>query len=127
MAIAVDETVGNAMLDAIESTIGASPTLEIRTGTTIGAGTLLASIALPSDWLAAASGFTAAKAGTWSDSTADSSGTPGNFVIKQDSTVLLQGTAGVGSGDLSFDTTISLGGTVTISSFSISLNATNQI
>jgi hypothetical protein len=126
MALEISATVRDAMLNAIETTIGTSPTLEIRTGAppadlaTADSGTLLADLALPSDWMAAASAGAKAKSGTWQDTSADASGTPGHFRLKTSGgTASIQGTSAVGSGDLSFDATISLGGTVTITTFTI--------
>ena len=60
MAVQYSVTVNNARLDSIETAVGVSPTLEIRSGAApancaaADSGTLLASIALPSDWMAAA-------------------------------------------------------------------------
>jgi hypothetical protein len=125
MAAQISITVANARLDTVESTIGTAPTLEIRTGAApancaaADSGTVLATITLPSDWMAAASSGSKAKSGTWQDASADASGTPGHFRIKASSTVHFQGTAGVSSGDLSFDAAVTLGGTVTISTFTL--------
>ena len=61
MAIQLSTSVRNAQLDAIESTIGTTPILKIRSGTapadcaTADAGTVLATLTLPSHWMAAAS------------------------------------------------------------------------
>jgi hypothetical protein len=63
--------VRNAMLDAIETAVGAAPVIEFRTGAlpancaAASTGNLLSRDAIPSDWMAAASGGTKAKAGTW--------------------------------------------------------------
>ena len=63
--------VGLAILDAIENSISTAPFLEFRTGAipgtpaTVSSGSLLTRDALPSDWMAAASGTTKVKAGTW--------------------------------------------------------------
>lgn len=126
MALEISDVLANAILDQIESTIGTGPTLEIRTGsppaetTMADSGTLLASMTLPSDWMNAASAGSKTKLGTWQDASADASGTPGHFRLKTSGgTCHIQGTAGVGSGDLSFDATISLGGTVTINTFTL--------
>jgi hypothetical protein len=66
------DAVRHAMLDAIETTIGAAPILRIYNGTppadestALSGNTLLAEGTLPSDWLAAASAGAKAKAGTW--------------------------------------------------------------
>jgi hypothetical protein len=71
MARGYSVAVRNAMLDAYESTIGTAPLLRFYSGampataadTTT--GTLLASITLPSDWLAGAASASKALAGTW--------------------------------------------------------------
>jgi hypothetical protein len=126
MALQFAATLRNALLDQIETTIGTSPVLDTRTGskpaatTDADTGTLLASVTCPSDWAAAAASGSKAKSGTWQDTSADASGTPGHFRLKTSGgTVMIQGDAGVGSGDLSFDAAISLGGTVTISTFTL--------
>jgi hypothetical protein len=120
--VQLDTLTRNAVLDAIETAVGTSPTLSIFTGsapaatTDADSGTLLVAITLPSDWAAAASSGSKAKSGTWS-ATGAASGTPGHYRIKTSGSVVkIQGTAGVGSGEISLDTTVSLGGTVTISS-----------
>ena len=126
MSLQFETSLRNAVLDAIESDVGTAPVLEVRTGAAPGvgaaaSGTLLASITCPSDWMAAASSGSKAKSGTWQDASADASGTPGHFRLKTSGgTAKIEGSAGVGSGDLSFDTTVSLGGTVTISTFTLS-------
>jgi hypothetical protein len=127
MAIQLSTTVRNARLDTIESTIGTAAILKVWTGSmpancaTADSGTLLANMTLPSDWLAAASSGSKAKSGTWQDTSADNSGTPGYFRIYDSggTTCHIQGTAGVSSGDLSFDATVSSGGTVTVSTFTL--------
>jgi hypothetical protein len=123
MALQFSTTLRNAALDQLETTIGTSPLLRIYTGTVPGianavTGTLLADITCPSDWAAAAASGSKAKSGTWQDTSADASGTPGYFRLSTSGgTAMIEGTCGVSSGDLSFDATISLGGTVTISTF----------
>jgi hypothetical protein len=127
MALQVSVTIQNALLDAIETAIGTAPKFRVLTGTppatcaTAETGTLLALLTLPSDWMAAASSNSKAKSGTWQDTSADGTGTPGYFRILDSTgtTCHLQGTSAVGSGDLSFDTTISALGAVTISTFTL--------
>jgi hypothetical protein len=120
----------NAAADAIETAIGTAPTLEIRTGAApancaaADAGTLLASMALPSDWLAAASAGAKALLGTWQDASADAAGTAGHFRIKQGATCHIQGTvtATGGGGDITLDNAvIAVAQQVTITSFSVSM------
>lgn len=128
MAVQLSVAVRNARLDAIETTIGASPILEIRTGAqpancaAADSGTLLASMTLPSDWMNAASGGTKTLAGTWQDLSADASGTAGHFRIKQGATCGMQGnvTATGGGGDLQLSSvSISVTQAVTITAFTI--------
>lgn len=118
----------NAALDAIETAIGASAIMTIRTGAapadcaTANAGTVLATINLPADWLANAASGSKAKSGTWEDTVADAGGTAGHFRIHDSTgtTCHIQGTCGVGSGDLQLDnTSINAGQDVLITAFSI--------
>lgn len=128
MAIQLSAAVRNARLDAIESTISTSAILKIRTGAapadvaTADSGTVLATLNLPSDWMAAASGGAKAKSGTWSDASADATGTAGHFRIyaSDGTTAHIQGTCGIGSGDLQLDnTSIASGQSVTITAFTL--------
>ena len=124
MALQYSTTVQAAKLDAVETTIGTAPTLIIYSGAVPAncaaadpSGTLV-SITLPSDWMAAASSNTKGIAGSWSG-TASGSGTPASFRIKQGATCHIQGTAGVGSGDLNLNGSITSGQTVNVTAFSI--------
>ncbi|HEY6244555.1 MAG TPA: hypothetical protein VIX17_11435 [Pyrinomonadaceae bacterium] len=132
MAIQLNAATRNARLDTIESTNGTSCALEIRTGAapadcaTAGTGTILVTINLPSDWMAAASSGSKAKSGTWQDASADNTGTAAHFRVynsqatKDNTTCFIQGSVGQGSGDLSLDnTSIVAGQTVTITSFTL--------
>ena len=130
MAIQYSTTVRNAQLDALETAIGTAAVLKIRTGVapanvgTADSGTVLASMTLPSDWLAAASGGSKAKSGTWQDASADATGTAAHFRIyaSDGTTAHIQGTvtATGGGGDLTLDnTSIASGQSVTISSFTL--------
>jgi len=113
MAVQLSVAVRNARLDAIETTIGATAVLKIRSGSvpadcaTADAGTVLATLTLPSDWMAAASAGSKAKSGTWQDTSADATGTAAHFRIYDSGGTVcgLQGTVGVGSGDLQVDST----------------------
>lgn len=118
----------NASLDAIETTIGIGPTLELRTGAppatcaTADSGTVLATMTLPSDWSAAASGGAKTLLGTWQDTSADAAGTAGHFRIKQGATCHIQGTvtATGGGGDMTLDNAVlAVGQQVTITAFTI--------
>lgn len=130
MALQLSTAVRNARLDTIESTIGTSAIMKIRTGSapadcgTADSGTVLATLSLPSDWMAAASGGSKAKTGTWQDASADATGTAGHFRIYDSggTTCGIQGTvtATGGGGDLTLDnTSIATGQTVTITTFTL--------
>lgn len=130
MAVQLSVAVRNARLDAIETTIGTSAVLKIRTGAqpascaTADSGTVLATLNLPSDWMAAASSGSKAKSGTWEDLSADNTGTAAHFrVYASDGTTCgIQGsiTATGGGGDMTLDnTSIASGQTVTITSFTL--------
>ena len=77
MTLKYSVAVRNARLDSVESAIGVSAVLKIRTGAApancaaADSGTVLATVTLPSDWMAAASGGTKALSGTWQDASAD--------------------------------------------------------
>ena len=129
MAVQLSDAVRDAMNDAIETTVGVTPFLDIRTGaqpaTCVAAdsGTELEHMALPSDWMAASSGGVMAKAGTWSD-TVDADGTAGHFRIKNlaDSVCHMQGsiTASAGGGDMELDNIVlATGQTLTVNTFTI--------
>lgn len=130
MALQESVAVRNARLDAIETTIGTAAILKIRTGAppadcaAADSGTVLATLTLPSDWLAAASGGAKAKSGTWSDSSADASGTAAHFrVYDSGGTVCgMQGTvtATGGGGDMTLDNAVLASGQVfTVNTFTI--------
>lgn len=128
MAFQLSTTVRNASLDAIETTIGTAPTLELRSGAApancaaADSGTLLASMTLPSDWLAAASSGAKTILGTWQDPSADAAGTAGHFRIKQGATCHIQGTVTIsgGGGDMTLDNNVlAVGQQVTITAFTI--------
>ena len=130
MAFQFSTSVRNAVLDAIETAVGTSAVLKIRSGSvpanvgTADAGTVLATLNLPSDWLAGASGGSKALTGTWQDTSADATGTAGHFRIyaSDGTTAHIQGTvtATGGGGDLTLDnTSIASGQQVTVTSFTI--------
>jgi hypothetical protein len=130
MAVQLSVAVRNARLDAIETSIGTSAVLKIRTGAapancgTADSGTVLATLNLPSDWMAAASSGSKAKSGTWEDLTADATGTAAHFrVYDSGGTVCgIQGTvtATGGGGDMTLDnTSIASGQAVSITTFTL--------
>lgn len=128
MALQLSVAVQNARLNAIETTISTTAKLLIYSGSApancaaAATGTLLATLTLPSDYFSAASGGDMAKTGTWSGTASAGSATaPTHFRLADNAgtTIGLQGTAGVGSGDLSFDGAITSGQTITISTFTL--------
>ena len=142
MALTISEALKDQVLDGILNAAAGinfdSGVLEIRTGAAPGAdaaagGTLLASMTLPADAFGAASGGSAAKAGTWQDATADAAGTAQHFRIKQsgdsggatgstDERIEGTVTATSGGGDIELDnSSIAVGQQVTITSFSLSI------
>lgn len=130
MGIQLSTAVRNARLDAIETAIGTSAVLKIRSGAapancgTADSGTVLATLNLPSDWMANAASGSKAKSGTWEDSSADAAGTAGHFRIyaSDGTTVHMQGTitATGGGGDMTLDNTVlAAGQQFTVTSFTL--------
>ncbi|MCE3262626.1 MAG: uncharacterized protein K0R43_1705 [Pseudoduganella sp.] len=128
MALQYSVAVNNARLDQVEAIIGTSPKLRIFSGSApancaaADTGTLLAELSLPSDWMAAAASSSKALAGSWTGTaSAGSSTAPTHFRITNTagSAVGMQGSAGVGSGDLQVNGSITNGQTVTVTSFNL--------
>lgn len=128
MTVQLSVAVRNARLDAIETTIGTAAILKIRSGAqpancaAADSGTVLASMTLDSDWMSAASNGTKSKSGTWSDSTADATGTAAHYRLYDASGTAAgaQGsvTTSGGGGDLELDSVaITSGQAVTITSW----------
>ena len=120
----------NASLDAIETAIGVSAILKLRTGAApancaaADTGTVVATMNLPSDWLANASAGSKGLSGTWQDLSADAAGTAAHFrVYDSTGTVChIQGTVTItgGGGDMTLDNNVlALAQSVTITSFTI--------
>jgi hypothetical protein len=130
MAIQLSVSARNARLDSIETTIGTSAILRIRSGTApancaaADSGTVLATINCPTDYMAAASSGSKAKSGTWEDTSADATGTAAHFRLYDSAgtTCHLQGTvtATGGGGDMEVNSTsFSAGQSFTITSFTL--------
>lgn len=128
MALQYSSNIYLARLDQVESSTGAAPLLRIFSGSipancaAADTGTLLATLTLPSDWMNAASGTTKTLLGSWSAAASGGAGaTPTHFRIwNAGATVChVQGTCGIGSGDLSVNGTITSGQTVTVSTFTL--------
>lgn len=134
MALQYSETIRNAQLDTVETTISTAPVMRVYSGSvpanvaaSVAGNTLLAEGTLPSDWLAAASSGSKAKSGTWTltGQTGASTGTAGTFfrIYASDGTTPhVQGTVSAtgGGGDLTFDNnSIADAQSVTISTFTL--------
>lgn len=122
----LNDTVVHDGLNAIETTIGASPSLLIFSGAkpancaAADPAGLLATLTLPADWLANAAARAKALAGSWTVAASGGAGaTPASFRIKVGATCYVQGTAGIGSGEMSFNGTITAGQTVTVTAFTL--------
>ncbi|MBA3576194.1 MAG: hypothetical protein H0W39_01060 [Sphingomonas sp.] len=116
MAVQNSVAVRNAGLDSQETTIGVLAVLKIRTGAqpatcaTADAGTVLATLNLPSDWMSAAAAGAKAKLGTWEDLSADAAGTAAHWRLYASDGVTChkQGsvTATGGGGDMTVDNVV---------------------
>jgi len=126
-----DDRTQNPMLDAIDTAVGATGSLIVYSGaqpancSSANPSGELVDITLPSPAFAGASGGAMAKSGTWSAS-ATGTGTAASFRIynstgtQDGTTCIMQGSCGIGSGELQFDnTSISSGQTVTVSTFTL--------
>lgn len=110
MTMQFSAAVRNARLDAIETAVGASPTLEIRTGAppancaAADSGTVVATLTLPADWANNASSGSKSMLGSWADPAADATGTAAHFRLKASGgTVHIQGTVGTSAADMIVD------------------------
>ena len=130
MALQFSVSARNNQLDSLETTVGTSAILRMRSGTVpancaaADSGTVLATVNLPSDWMSAASGGSKTLLGTWQDTAADATGTVGHFRIYDSAgtTCHMQGTvtATGGGGDVTVDnTSFSSGQQFTVNSFTI--------
>lgn len=128
MAIQLSTLARNARLDAIETEAGASAILKIRTGAqpancaTADSGTVLATLTLPADWMAAAASGAKAMSGTWEDTSADATGTAAHFrLYKSDGTTcVMQGTVGTSGADMNLDSvSFTAGQAFTITGFTL--------
>lgn len=129
MSLQLSVAARNAGLDAYETAVGASAKLDIYSGSppancaAADTGTLLATLSLPSDWMANASGGSKGLAGSWTG-TGSAAGTAGYFRIKDstNTTCHMQGTVTLtgGGGDMTMDNTnIASGQSITANSFNL--------
>jgi hypothetical protein len=129
MSLQLSVIVRNARLDIIETTIGTSATLKVLSGSMPAScaasetGTTLATIVLPTDWMANAAGGSKSLSGNWEDTSADASGVAGYFRIYDSAqTCHVQGTitANGGGGDMTVDNTnFALGQDFKVTAFSL--------
>lgn len=129
MAVQLSAAVRTARVQVIETTIGVSAVMKILTGTmpascaAADSGTVVATIALPSDWASSSAGVLT-KTGTWSDASADATGTAGYYRIyaTDGTTCHIQGTvtATGGGGDMTVDnTSFASGQTFTVTGYTL--------
>ncbi len=123
--------VRNARLDAIETVLGNAATLELRSGplpancAAADAGTVLASVVLPADWMTDAAGGNKSLSGTWEDTAADAAGVAGHFRVKDSSGAChIQGECGLATDSpvpemVLTNTNLAVGQPFSISSFTI--------
>lgn len=130
MAFQFSTAARNAALDAIETAIGASAIMRIRTGAppancaAADSGTVVATLNLPADYLANAAAGAKAMSGTWQDLAADAAGTAGHFRIYDSTgaTCHIQGTCTItgGGGDMTIDNpALTVGQQFSVTSFQI--------
>lgn len=130
MAVQLSTSVRNARLDQIETTIGTSAILKLRSGAVeancaaADGGTVLVSYTLASDWAAAAASGAKSFNNTPVSTTAAATGTLAHFRIYDSggTTCHYQGTitATGGGGDLTVDnTSVASGQTVNVTSWTI--------
>ena len=130
MAVKFSVAVRNARLDALETAIGTSAVLKIRSGsaptniTDADSGTVLATLSLPSDWMANAASGSKSKSGTWQDTSADNTGTAAHFRLyaSDGTTPHMHGsiTATGGGGDMTVDnTSFVTGQSFTVTAFTL--------
>jgi hypothetical protein len=130
MSVQFSVAVRNSRLDAIETSIGTSAVVKIRTGSapatcaTADSGTVLATFSLASDWAGAASAGAKSFSSTPISATASNTGTAAHYRIyaSDGTTCGSQGTitATGGGGDATIDNTaINSGQTVNITGWTI--------
>ena len=129
MAIQHSTTTRNRLRDGYVAAFPSGTSLVIRTGTPAGVGnaatgTVLATITLPATPFTSGTGAVTLN-GTWSDTSADNTGTAGHYRMTNGSDIE-EGTVTVtgGGGDLTLDnTSINSGQTVTITSWTRTMPA----
>jgi hypothetical protein len=125
MATNIKDSIRTTMVGAISTSIGASSRIKIYTGsapskTAAPTGTLLATLTPAATYGTRATGVLTVGA-IASDTNAAAAGTPGYYrvidgTVDDGTHTQIQGSCGVGSGDINFSSAIASGGTVAISS-----------
>jgi hypothetical protein len=135
MATRISTSARNAAANAVAALVDAGAgagTILVRTGaqpTNVGdadTGTLLGTLTCSDPASGAASTGVCTFNAITSDTSADNSGTAGHFRLK-DSTgaIVLDGTCGLGSGDMSFDNNVIVaGGVIAVTSFTLTMPIT---
>lgn len=133
MTIQLSVAARNAMLDALETAIGVSAVVKLRSGAqpannaAADSGTVIATIALASDWMAAASAGSKAFSSTpLQDPSADNAGTLAHYRVYASDGVTchMQGTITLtgGGGDMTVDnTSVTAGQVINITSWTINM------
>ena len=119
MAIQFGTGLRNAMIGTIETTVGTTAKIQIRSGAapadcqTATSGTLLCTLTLPSDWFTSASGGTCSKTGTW-NGTAGTAGTAAHYRLYDNGLTVCseQGTVSTSGADLNLDNNVVSSGQV---------------
>lgn len=133
MALKYNTTLRNNRLDLFQTFGGAGCILKLRSGAApanaaaADSGTVIATMNLPTTFMAAAAAGAVSKTGTWEDLLADNAGTVGHFrIYKSDgTTVVMQGTCSLpgAGGDMELiNTNVAVNQPLTISSFTITDN-----
>lgn len=130
MTLKTSEAVAHAALNSFETAVGENAILKIFTGSppancaAADTGTVLATLNLPADWMAAASARSKNRLGTWEDASADATGTAGHFRLyaSNGTTCHMQGnvTATGGGGNMTINnTSVVSGQPVTVTQFTL--------
>lgn len=122
MALTLANTCRNAILDAVDTLIGASGTLEFQTS----GDSEVATLTLGNPAFGAASSGSMALSGTPLSDTNATGGSMAKFVLKTGGTTTqITGTVGTSASDINFagGVTVGAGDTVTLTSFSLTCPA----
>lgn len=114
MAVQFSDTVRNGIVDGIETSVGTSPKLQIRTGAqpancaAAASGTLIAEITCPADWLGNAAAGVKTLSGSWTVAAA-AAGTAAHYRLMNNAGTVCHEQGSVtmtgGGGDLTLDNT----------------------